>query len=101
MSTLPTIPHLINGQAVDGRDCFETLNPANQDVLAEVAAGGGGGRIGSSKDSTPSNGEDELNRFMMLALATALGRVPCLFSLQRGPLIYNVFIGSREEGHCG
>ena len=34
------IPHLIDGQAVHGRECFETLNPANQQVLAEVAAGG-------------------------------------------------------------
>ena len=34
------IRHLINGEAVDSRDRFETLNPANQQVLAEVAAGG-------------------------------------------------------------
>ncbi|MBS0318590.1 MAG: aldehyde dehydrogenase family protein, partial [Proteobacteria bacterium] len=34
------IEHLINGQPVAGRDCFETINPATQEVLAEVADGG-------------------------------------------------------------
>ncbi|MCB1106093.1 MAG: aldehyde dehydrogenase family protein, partial [Cephaloticoccus sp.] len=34
------IQHLIDGQAVEGRDTFETINPATQAVLAEVAAGG-------------------------------------------------------------
>ncbi len=34
------IQHLINGQSVDSRETFETLNPATQDVLADVAAGG-------------------------------------------------------------
>ncbi|SFN30983.1 5-carboxymethyl-2-hydroxymuconate semialdehyde dehydrogenase [Variovorax sp. OV329] len=34
------IDHLIGGQRVAGRDYFETVNPATQDVLAEVAAGG-------------------------------------------------------------
>ena len=34
------IDHLINGKPVAGRDYFETLNPATQEVLAEVAAGG-------------------------------------------------------------
>ena len=34
------IDHLINGKAVAGRDYFQTLNPATQDVLAEVAQGG-------------------------------------------------------------
>lgn len=33
------IPHLINGQAVAGREHFDSLNPANQQLLAEVAAG--------------------------------------------------------------
>lgn len=33
------IHHLINGRAVEGRDYFETVNPATQEVLAEVAAG--------------------------------------------------------------
>ena len=34
------IDHLINGKIVAGKDYFETVNPATQDVLAEVAAGG-------------------------------------------------------------
>jgi 5-carboxymethyl-2-hydroxymuconic-semialdehyde dehydrogenase len=34
------IRHLIGGKAVDSTDTFETLNPATQEVLAEVAAGG-------------------------------------------------------------
>jgi len=34
------IDHLIDGQAVAGRTYFETVNPATQEVLAEVAAGG-------------------------------------------------------------
>ena len=34
------INHLINGQPVSGTDYFETVNPATQEVLAEVAAGG-------------------------------------------------------------
>ncbi len=34
------IDHLINGRAVAGSDYFETINPATQEVLAEVAAGG-------------------------------------------------------------
>jgi len=34
------IQHLINGAAVPGEEYFETLNPANQEVLAEVARGG-------------------------------------------------------------
>ncbi|MDO8905085.1 5-carboxymethyl-2-hydroxymuconate semialdehyde dehydrogenase [Hydrogenophaga sp.] len=33
------IRHLINGQAVDGNATFETINPATQEVLAEVATG--------------------------------------------------------------
>lgn len=33
------IPHLINGQAVAGREHFNSINPANQQQLAEVAAG--------------------------------------------------------------
>jgi 5-carboxymethyl-2-hydroxymuconic-semialdehyde dehydrogenase len=33
------VQHLINGQAVECRDYFETVDPATQDVLAEVAAG--------------------------------------------------------------
>jgi 5-carboxymethyl-2-hydroxymuconic-semialdehyde dehydrogenase len=34
------IDHLIDGKAVSGRDYFETVNPATQEVLAEVASGG-------------------------------------------------------------
>lgn len=33
------IDHLINGKAVAGSDYFETINPATQGVLAEVASG--------------------------------------------------------------
>jgi 5-carboxymethyl-2-hydroxymuconic-semialdehyde dehydrogenase len=33
------IEHLINGRAHTGREYFETINPATQDVLAEVARG--------------------------------------------------------------
>jgi 5-carboxymethyl-2-hydroxymuconic-semialdehyde dehydrogenase len=36
------IDHLINGRSVPGRSYFESINPANQQVLAEVAAGGAG-----------------------------------------------------------
>jgi outer membrane protein OmpA-like peptidoglycan-associated protein len=31
------IQHLINGQSVDSHDTLETVNPANQQVLAEIA----------------------------------------------------------------
>ena len=34
------IDHLINGQRVAGSGYFETVNPATQEVLAEVASGG-------------------------------------------------------------
>ena len=34
------IPHLINGQPVDSRERFETVNPATQEALAEVSRGG-------------------------------------------------------------
>lgn len=34
------IDHLINGKSVAGKDYFETVNPATQETLAEVAAGG-------------------------------------------------------------
>ena len=34
------IDHLIDGRAVPGRDYFETVNPATQATLAEVARGG-------------------------------------------------------------
>lgn len=34
------IEHLIDGKSVTGRDYFQTVNPATQEVLAEVASGG-------------------------------------------------------------
>ncbi|HMN76558.1 MAG TPA: 5-carboxymethyl-2-hydroxymuconate semialdehyde dehydrogenase [Burkholderiaceae bacterium] len=34
------IEHLIDGQAVKSRDYFETVDPSNQEILAEVASGG-------------------------------------------------------------
>ena len=34
------IDHLINGKSVAGKDYFKTINPATQEVLAEVASGG-------------------------------------------------------------
>jgi len=34
------IQHLINGKSVESRSYFETINPATQEVLAEVASGG-------------------------------------------------------------
>jgi 5-carboxymethyl-2-hydroxymuconic-semialdehyde dehydrogenase len=34
------IEHLINGAAVQSRDYFETIDPATQEILAEVARGG-------------------------------------------------------------
>ncbi len=34
------IQHLIDGKSVEGRDYFQTVNPATQEVLAEVASGG-------------------------------------------------------------
>jgi len=37
---MKTIDHLINGKAVSSAQRFETINPATQEVLAEVASGG-------------------------------------------------------------
>ncbi len=34
------IDHLIDGKSVTGRDYFQTVNPATQETLAEVATGG-------------------------------------------------------------
>ena len=34
------IQHLIDGAAVSGSGYFQTINPATQEVLAEVARGG-------------------------------------------------------------
>ena len=36
------VEHLIDGRPVVGRSYFETVDPATQDVLAEVARGGAG-----------------------------------------------------------
>lgn len=36
------VDHLINGKSVAGRSYFQTINPATQEVLAEVASGGAG-----------------------------------------------------------
>jgi 5-carboxymethyl-2-hydroxymuconic-semialdehyde dehydrogenase len=50
------IDHLINGKAVAGRDYFETVNPATQDVLAEVASGGEAevnAAVAAAKDAFP------------------------------------------------
>jgi 5-carboxymethyl-2-hydroxymuconic-semialdehyde dehydrogenase len=35
-----TLKHLINGKSVDSAQRFESINPSNQEVIAEVAAGG-------------------------------------------------------------
>jgi 5-carboxymethyl-2-hydroxymuconic-semialdehyde dehydrogenase len=50
------IQHLINGQAVAGATRFETINPATQEVLAEVAAGGAdeiNAAVQAAKDAFP------------------------------------------------
>jgi 5-carboxymethyl-2-hydroxymuconic-semialdehyde dehydrogenase len=50
------IDHLIDGKAVKGRDYFETVNPATQEVLAEVAAGGEAeidAAVAAAKDAFP------------------------------------------------
>lgn len=51
-----TIQHLINGKAVASAASFETLNPATQDVLAEVSAGGAAeinAAVQAAKDAFP------------------------------------------------
>jgi len=51
------IPHLIGGRAVDGAATFETVNPATQDVLAEVARGGAAevqAAVQAAKDAFPA-----------------------------------------------
>ncbi|MES3002792.1 MAG: 5-carboxymethyl-2-hydroxymuconate semialdehyde dehydrogenase [Pseudomonadota bacterium] len=50
------IDHLINGRAVPGRDYFESVNPATQEVLAEVAHGGEeevNAAVAAAKDAFP------------------------------------------------
>ena len=54
---MTTISHLINGQAVAGATTFETINPATQEVLAEVAAGGRdevNAAVQAAKDAFPA-----------------------------------------------
>jgi len=51
------IDHLINGKSVAGRDYFETVNPATQEVLAEVAGGGEAevnAAVQAAKDAFPA-----------------------------------------------
>ncbi|MDB5880494.1 MAG: 5-carboxymethyl-2-hydroxymuconate semialdehyde dehydrogenase, partial [Ramlibacter sp.] len=50
------INHLINGKAVQGREYFQTVNPATQEVLAEVASGGEAevnAAVAAAKDAFP------------------------------------------------
>ena len=50
------INHLINGKSVASDRYFETVNPATQDVLAEVAAGGApevNAAVAAAKDAFP------------------------------------------------
>jgi 5-carboxymethyl-2-hydroxymuconic-semialdehyde dehydrogenase len=51
------IEHLINGKKVAARDYFETVNPATQEVLAEVASGTAddvGAAVQAAKDAFPA-----------------------------------------------
>ena len=51
------IDHLIHGKSVAGSQYFETVNPATQEVLAEVAAGGAAeihAAVQSAKDAFPA-----------------------------------------------
>src|SRR5260221_14127722 len=51
------IQHLINGAEVPSTDYFETVNPATQEVLAEVARGGEreiDGAVGAAKAAFPA-----------------------------------------------
>lgn len=50
------IQHLINGQSVDSAHRFDTINPATQEVLAQVAAGGAteiNAAVAAAKDAFP------------------------------------------------
>ncbi len=50
------VDHLINGKETPGADYFETVNPATQEVLAEVAAGGEkevNAAVAAAKDAFP------------------------------------------------
>ncbi|MEN9887888.1 MAG: NAD/NADP-dependent betaine aldehyde dehydrogenase, partial [Pseudomonadota bacterium] len=51
------IDHLINGQRVASPQYFESINPATQGVLAEVAAGGEtevNAAVQAAKDAFPA-----------------------------------------------
>ncbi|MGV3681408.1 MAG: 5-carboxymethyl-2-hydroxymuconate semialdehyde dehydrogenase [Acidovorax sp.] len=51
------IDHLIAGKPVPGREYFETVNPATQEVLAEVASGGAAevsAAVAAAKDAFPA-----------------------------------------------
>lgn len=51
-----TIQHLINGKAVATAETFETINPATQEVLAEVSGGGAAeinAAVQAAKDAFP------------------------------------------------
>ena len=53
---MTTIQHLINGKSVASAATFETLNPATQEVLADVAAGGAdeiNAAVQAAKDAFP------------------------------------------------
>ncbi|MBU1361156.1 MAG: 5-carboxymethyl-2-hydroxymuconate semialdehyde dehydrogenase [Gammaproteobacteria bacterium] len=50
------VDHLINGKPVAGTDYFQTVNPATQEVLAEVASGGKAevdAAVAAAKDAFP------------------------------------------------
>ena len=56
-ATRAHITHLINGQAVNSQETFDTLNPATQEVLATVAAGGKAevdAAVGAAKAAFPA-----------------------------------------------
>ena len=56
MSTTKIVNHLIDGKVVTGTDYFETVNPATQEVLAEVAAGGAAevhAAVAAARDAFP------------------------------------------------
>ncbi|MBA4213782.1 MAG: 5-carboxymethyl-2-hydroxymuconate semialdehyde dehydrogenase [Polaromonas sp.] len=51
-----TLQHLINGRSVASATTFETINPASQEVLAEVSAGGAdeiNSAVQAAKDAFP------------------------------------------------
>ena len=51
------IQHQIDGRAVESADYFETLNPATQEVIAEVASGGAvevNAAVAAAKEAFPT-----------------------------------------------